>query len=1380
MRKLRKSLSLLLMISMFLATNCIAATETTEYSVEFDDFDVINNLTSDNGIAETQKVAITSPAAGSLLAYGEPIVLTASAEANTQVTFMADGTEIDTVTTDANGVCSCTWTPAIYDDIALTAETADETSAPVTVKVMQATKDSYTFTGGTAVDSWADGNGITKTGVQLVASGGNLNNSSLGFTSGVKEFTLDVCTDENGNGTSISPLVYSETVTSGTGSWLTGMVKMNAGTVSYCYSTVTTTCEPNTWYNIRLVINMDHFTYSAYINGIQTVHDVDFSQPTDPITKMYRIKIENTNSAAVYYTAPYLTTLTYGVAVTSPANGTILEKNQPVMLTASTAEFNDTTADTLSFYQNGIKLGDAEKLTDGTFVYSWTPTFSGSAEIYAVAEIGGKNYVSEEITVKVLGDTVNTWSTKSVEPNGCTVTNENDATAITETTSGLDSSVPVTLTYDGSAAPFTQITATSTKSGFIVTECDVTLASSSANLYFYNRNTGTNYAQGGISLSNGTVKYYNGTVTVDSGITYEIGVPVHVKTLWNLDQKRVDIYINNVRLPNRSVMRDEWTDILYLRFASNSKGQTITLQNETVRYIPEEPDIIESDIYNIDIENHSFFVYPYTSAATLKSNITAREGYSLVLKDAEESEVENGAAVTDDMNLCIINAQSGKTEEVYSISVYGKAVEEGFENWDTSIKLCTGQTTSYNGWSLSMPSLDSSVEAKDVAYMQPVDIPDHGGALHIYSNSNYSADNSWTQMNLIRSSCPDKSLIGSKFVVRMSAMMPNSDSEIHSLISYNAKDGTAQTLKKIIQFSDGNVLFLGMVVGNYNIGEWTDVYALCDADTGTLSVYINGICSYSGQNASVAAFDYLTNVRAAQQQFVQDKVVESYIDNFEIFGIGEISDLLLSTIDISLQSQVYSICGSSVNGYYGLTVKQLKEGAQIYSGATLKVFEADGVTEADDNTPAEKGMKMVVYSADSQNQAVYTLDVKYYEAGEVKLLVNGLSGYEKFTNGTLSAEIDITNYTQKTLPASVVLAQYDSTDKTLIQISIESENIQNGETKLSATLDVTNCEGTFVKAMAWSGMENLVPLADKAEMEAFSLDKLENVQLMYPGHVEKALTFSYDDLIEGGDERLIQIFDDAGIKATFNLITNRFINKSESEREAIKNVYSGHEISNHSYTHPRMYLTEETDVDGTTYSPLSYEEVVNNIQKGIDDIVTLTGEKPIGFAWPYQAPVARSDYSKILEYMKNAGIKYVRPVTVTGGFDLPADWYDWKPTCHHDNMSIYLQKYLDLETNGELKLMYVWGHTYEFDPNYLPANTKLRWDGITALAEIIKERDDIWKATNGEIYNYVEALKLVEADYEANTITNNSALDIYAVINGVKMIIPKNSVFTMK
>ena len=47
-------------------------------------------------------------------------------------------------------------------------------------------------------------------------------------------------------------------------------------------------------------------------------------------------------------------------------------------------------------------------------------------------------------------------------------------------------------------------------------------------------------------------------------------------------------------------------------------------------------------------------------------------------------------------------------------------------------------------------------------------------------------------------------------------------------------------------------------------------------------------------------------------------------------------------------------------------------------------------------------------------------------------------------------------------------------------------------------------------------------------------------------------------------------------------------------------------------------------------------------------------------------------------------------------------------------------------------LFYLWGHSYEFDNNN-------NWDHIEKICEKLANRDDIWYATNMEIYEYVTA-----------------------------------------
>ena len=49
-------------------------------------------------------------------------------------------------------------------------------------------------------------------------------------------------------------------------------------------------------------------------------------------------------------------------------------------------------------------------------------------------------------------------------------------------------------------------------------------------------------------------------------------------------------------------------------------------------------------------------------------------------------------------------------------------------------------------------------------------------------------------------------------------------------------------------------------------------------------------------------------------------------------------------------------------------------------------------------------------------------------------------------------------------------------------------------------------------------------------------------------------------------------------------------------------------------------------------------------------------------------------------------------------------------------------------------MFYLWGHSYEFDEND-------NRDVIEKFAEFVGGRDDIWYATNIEIYDYVNIRK---------------------------------------
>ena len=87
----------------------------------------------------------------------------------------------------------------------------------------------------------------------------------------------------------------------------------------------------------------------------------------------------------------------------------------------------------------------------------------------------------------------------------------------------------------------------------------------------------------------------------------------------------------------------------------------------------------------------------------------------------------------------------------------------------------------------------------------------------------------------------------------------------------------------------------------------------------------------------------------------------------------------------------------------------------------------------------------------------------------------------------------------------------------------------------------------------------------------------------------------------------------------------------------------------------------------------------------------------------------------------------------------------------------------DFKKSQYLKLMYVWGHSYEFDNND-------NWDVIENFCKYMGGRDDIWYATNIEIIDYMDAAKRLQfsADYEK--VYNPNACSVWLQLNSDKCV----------
>lgn len=268
------------------------------------------------------------------------------------------------------------------------------------------------------------------------------------------------------------------------------------------------------------------------------------------------------------------------------------------------------------------------------------------------------------------------------------------------------------------------------------------------------------------------------------------------------------------------------------------------------------------------------------------------------------------------------------------------------------------------------------------------------------------------------------------------------------------------------------------------------------------------------------------------------------------------------------------------------------------------------------------------------------------------------------------------------------------------------------------------------------------------------------MHMLFPEAKTKALTFSYDDCLEQ-DIRLMEIFNKNGLKGTFNLNGKPLETEEYSYSEGTIHLRMGsklavesyggevgknHEVAFHGYTHPFL--------DRVPRAIASYE-----VAKGREVLEALFGRIVRGCAYPMG-----TFNDMTVDVLRENGIAYARTTVSTGDFSIPQDWLRMPATCHHDDPRLFelANKFLS-EDPGVWDtpwLFYVWGHTFEFD-------MKNNWDRIETFCEMVGNREDVWYATNMEIYEYVEAYRHLNFSVEGKLVHNPSALSVWFKYGGI-------------
>lgn len=261
------------------------------------------------------------------------------------------------------------------------------------------------------------------------------------------------------------------------------------------------------------------------------------------------------------------------------------------------------------------------------------------------------------------------------------------------------------------------------------------------------------------------------------------------------------------------------------------------------------------------------------------------------------------------------------------------------------------------------------------------------------------------------------------------------------------------------------------------------------------------------------------------------------------------------------------------------------------------------------------------------------------------------------------------------------------------------------------------------------------------------------MKFLYPEGKKKALTFSYDDG-QIYDRQLIEIWNRFGMKGTVHLNSNNINNEGFVTAQELASLYEGHEIACHGAEHKNLPI-------------LSKQQMVIEIGRDRCALEKLTGTMIQGFSYAF------GNYSEDIK--KNTsllGIKYARTVNSTGGFFPPVDFMEWHPTCHHnDSLLVQGDDFLEVPDYIELPLMYVWGHSFEFE-------RQNNWKLMEEFAYKMSNKDDIWYATNIEIYKYLQAIRMLEYSADGTKVYNPTIIRVWIYINkNIIVVEPGQTVF---
>ncbi len=253
----------------------------------------------------------------------------------------------------------------------------------------------------------------------------------------------------------------------------------------------------------------------------------------------------------------------------------------------------------------------------------------------------------------------------------------------------------------------------------------------------------------------------------------------------------------------------------------------------------------------------------------------------------------------------------------------------------------------------------------------------------------------------------------------------------------------------------------------------------------------------------------------------------------------------------------------------------------------------------------------------------------------------------------------------------------------------------------------------------------------------------------FPGNKRIAFTTSWDDgVVE--DRRLVKLFNELGIKGTFNLNSGAFGRETHLPADEIASLFEGHEVAIHTVTHPWL---DRIDVSQAAY------EILDD-KRALEDLV---GYPVRGMALPFGVTSP-----KVSEVIRSLGIVYCRTTGNAERCFPPVDPINWQTTMHmfHTNPPLVERFEAWKAMPKRSEVFFVWGHSFEF------ARPRDRWDEMEKLFRPVAGHAEVWYCTNIELFDYEAARQRIAIAANRRSAYNPSAVTVALLVDGALVDVP--------